>query len=225
MRILLVEDNLELAGNICDYLELNRVIVDHASTGKQSFNLIERSNYDVIIMDVMMPGLDGFETCRELRQRCQCQIPTIFLTARASLEDKIKGFEVGADDYLTKPFEMAELHLRLLALNSRGKRTDIGKLSFLDLHLETQTGIVTREGKVINLNKIQYQILTTLLKHSPALVSRSDLEYRIWGDDLPDSDILRSHIYQLRKAVDKPFTQDYIQTVHAKGFKLSVCDN
>ena len=221
MRILLVEDNLELAGNICDYLELKGVVADHASTGKQSFHLVEHSSYDVIIMDVMMPGLDGFETCEQLRQRCQCQVPTIFLTARADLEDKIKGFESGGDDYLTKPFDMAELYCRLSALNSRGKRKDIGKLKFLDLELETQTGSVTRAGKSLSLNKIQYQILLTLIKHSPAIVTRNDLEYEIWGDDLPDSDILRSHIYQLRKVIDKPFAQSYIQTVHGKGIKLS----
>ncbi|MEH6443546.1 MAG: response regulator transcription factor [Oceanospirillaceae bacterium] len=222
MRILLVEDNLELAGNICDYLELNGILTDHANTGKQSFTLIERASYDVIIMDVMMPGIDGFETCRQLRQRCQCQIPTIFLTARTDLEDKIKGFEAGADDYLTKPFAMAELHCRLLALHMRGKRQDIGELSFLDLKLNTQTGLVTRAGLTVNLNKIQYQILLTLIKHSPAIVSRDDLEYEIWGEDLPDTDILRSHIYQLRKIIDKPFTQAYIQTVHGKGIKLSI---
>jgi DNA-binding response OmpR family regulator len=221
MRVLLVEDNLELAGNICDYLALNGLVMDHARTGIQSFSLIERDSYDAIILDVMMPGLDGFETCRQLRQRSQCQIPTIFLTARTDLEDKIKGFAVGADDYLTKPFAMAELYCRLLALHSRGKRKDIGALSFLELELNTQTGRVTREGKLLNLNKIQYQILLTLIKQSPAIVSRNDLEYEIWGDNPPESDILRSHIYQLRQIIDKPFAESYIQTVHGKGIKLS----
>jgi DNA-binding response OmpR family regulator len=219
--VLLVEDNLELAGNICDYLELNGLITDHARTGKQSFSLVERGSYDVIIMDVMMPGLDGFETCRQLRQRCHCQTPTIFLTARTDLEDKIKGFEVGADDYLTKPFAMTELYCRLLALYSRGKRKDVGTLTFLELELDTQAGTVTRSGRVLSLNKIQYQILLSLIKHSPAIVSRNDLEYKIWGDDIPESDVLRSHIYQLRKIIDRPFSQSYIQTVHGKGIKLS----
>ncbi len=222
LRVLLVEDNLELAGNICDFLELQQIVTDHARTGKQSLSLIEQSNYDVIIMDVMMPGMDGFETCRLLRDRSLCQTPTIFLTARTNLDDKLKGFQSGGDDYLTKPFEMAELHCRLLALCSRGNRKDIGMLYFHDLEVNVQTGIATREGKVLNINKIQYQILLTLLKHAPALVSRSDLEYEIWGDDLPDNDILRSHLYQLRQIIDKPFSQAYIQTVHAKGIKLSI---
>ena len=141
---------------------------------------------------------------------------------RETVDARVQGLDAGADDYLTKPFEMAELHCRLLALCSRGNRKDIGMLYFHDLEVNVQTGIATREGKVLNINKIQYQILLTLLKHAPALVSRSDLEYEIWGDDLPDNDILRSHLYQLRQIIDKPFSQAYIQTVHAKGIKLSI---
>lgn len=221
MRVLLVEDNTELAGNICDYMALKGVTIDYASNGKRSFNLIEKQNYDVIIIDVMMPGLDGFATCTQLRQRCQCQVPVIFLTARADLEDKKQGFQAGADDYLTKPFEMEELHYRLIALAARGLRSDIGQLQFHDLAMNTQTGEVVREGKTINLNKIQFRILLCLIRKSPAIVSRSDLEYEIWGDDLPDTDILRSHIYQLRLLIDRPFDQSYIQTVHGKGIKLS----
>lgn len=220
MRVLLIEDNQELAGNICDFLQLQGLISDHASTGKRGLNLAADNLYDVIVLDVMMPGIDGFEVCQQLRNHLLCQTPILFLTARADLDDRLQGFEVGADDYLVKPFSMIELHYRLMALASRGKRSDIGNLTFEGIELNIQTGEVVRDKCAIKLNKVQFGILQQLIKNSPALVKREDLEYQIWGDSLPDNDILRSHIYQLRQLIDKPFDHHYIQTVHGKGIKL-----
>jgi len=220
MRLLLVEDNTSLAGNIADFMELKGHSVDYAGNGKQCLNLVKSNDYDVIILDVMMPGIDGYETCRFMRNTLHCQIPIIFLTAKVEIEHKLEGFEVGGDDYLTKPFEMEELYCRLRVLSSRGPRSDIGLLSFGDLSLDMNTGSVVRQGKEIKVNNVQFRILQILIKHAPAIVSRRDLEYEIWGDEIPDSDVLRTHIYRLRSLVDKSFDKQYIETIHSKGFRL-----
>lgn len=220
MRVLLVEDNRSLAGNIFDYLELYGHQVDYAATGAQCLSLLKDDSYDVIVLDVMMPGMDGYEACVELRQKLYCQTPVIFLTAKSELQHKLKGFEVGGDDYLTKPFELEELLCRLIALSSRGSRKDVGLLHFRDLSMDTRIRKVTRNGQTLEVNNVQFRILQCLYAHAPNIVSRDDLEYEIWGDERPDSDVLRTHIYQLRRVIDKPFTEHYIETVRGKGFRL-----
>lgn len=221
MRVLLVEDNCSLAGNIYDYLELQGHQVDFVDTGARCLKLLEKGNYDVIVLDVMMPGMDGYETCVKLRQTLFCQTPVIFLTAKSKLEHKLKGFDVGGDDYLTKPFELEELMCRMMALAKRGNRKDIGQLKFRDLMLDTRTWEVTRSGHRLEVNNVQFRILQCLYTHAPDIVSRDDLEYEIWGEERPDSDVLRTHIYQLRRLVDKPFDEPYIETVRGKGFRLT----
>jgi len=220
MRVLLVEDNRSLAGNIYDYLELQGHQVDYVDTGARCLKLLEKDSYDVIVLDVMMPGMDGYETCLQLRQNLFCQTPVIFLTAKSELESKLKGFDVGGDDYLTKPFELEELMCRLMALAKRGNRNDIGQLKFRDLLLDTRTWEAKRSGHRLKVNNVQFRILQCLYIHAPDIVSRGDLEYEIWGDERPDSDVLRTHIYQLRRVVDKPFDEHYIETVRGKGFRL-----
>lgn len=220
MRVLLVEDNRSLAGNIYDYFELHGHQVDYVDTGARCLKLLEKDSYDVIVLDVMMPGIDGYETCLQLRQQLFCQTPVIFLTAKSDLDHKLKGFDVGGDDYLTKPFELEELMCRLMALDKRGNRKDIGQLQFRDVLLDTQTWQVTRAGQPLEVNNVQFRILQCLYKYAPNIVSREDLEYEIWGDERPDSDVLRTHIYQLRRVLDKPFDEHYIETVRGKGFRL-----
>ncbi len=222
MRLLLVEDNQFLAGNICDYLTLKGFTTDYASNGKQCVALVQENNYDVIVLDVMMPGQDGFDVCKVLRGKLQKQTPIIFLTAKVELVHKVQGFESGGDDYLTKPFELDELLCRIKALSSRGPRSDIGKLSCGDLTLDTSEQKVHRDGKEVKVNQAQFQILKVLIRNAPGIVSRQDLEYELWGDELPDSDVLRTHIYRLRNLLDKPFDTAYLETVHGKGFKLNI---
>ncbi len=221
MRVLLVEDNHFLAGNIGDYLALKGLSVDFANNGKQCISLVKQYSYDVISIDVMMPGQDGFEVCRELREKLHIQTPIIFLTAKIELEDKMIGFESGGDDYLTKPFELDEFLCRLKALASRGPRADIGQISYGDIVIETNTQKVLRNNKEIKVNQMQFEILKVLVQHAPNIVTRHDLEYEIWGDDLPDSDVLRTHIYRIRNLLDKPFDEQYLETVHGKGFRLN----
>lgn len=221
MRVLLIEDNQFLAGNIGDYLALKGVDVDFASNGKQGLALVKDNQYDVISIDVMMPGKDGFEVCDELRQALHIQTPVIFLTAKIELEEKMKGFEVGGDDYLTKPFELDELYCRLMALSSRGQRKDIGKLVYGEIEMDVSAQTVQRQGRDIKVNHVQFQLLRCLVQNAPNIVSRQDLEYALWSDNLPDSDVLRTHIYRLRTLLDKPFTFPYLETVHGQGFQLS----
>lgn len=220
MRVLLVEDNQFLAGNIGDFMSLQEISVDYAQNGKQCLGLVKENEYDVIVLDVMMPGADGFETCRALREEVLCQTPIIFLTAKVELEHKLEGFEAGGDDYLTKPFEMEELLMRLKALTSRGSRADIGVLQFGDIRLDMNTGSVTRAGDAVKVNQVQFSVLKVLLQQAPNIVSRQQLEYEIWGEDTPDSDVLRTHIYRLRNLLDKPYEHAYLETVHGKGFRL-----
>lgn len=224
MRLLLVEDNQFLAGNIGDYLTLKGHTVDFASNGKQCLSLVKQNSYDVISVDIMMPGQDGFEVCSALRQELHIQTPIIFLTAKIELEDKMRGFELGGDDYLTKPFELDEFHCRIKALASRGPRSDIGQIAYGDILLETKAQKVLRNDKEIKLNQVQFEILKLLIQQAPNIVSRHDLEYEIWGDDLPDSDVLRTHIYRIRNLLDKPFDFPYLETIHGKGFRLCAPD-
>lgn len=221
MRVLLIEDNQFLAGNIGDYLALKGVNVDFASNGKHGLALLKDNKYDVISIDVMMPGKDGFEVCLELRQVLHIQTPVIFLTAKIELEEKMKGFEVGGDDYLTKPFELDEFYCRLMALSSRGQRKDVGKLVYGEIEMDVSAQTAQRKGIDIKVNHVQFQLLKCLVQKAPNIVSRQDLEYALWRDELPDSDVLRTHIYRLRSLLDKPFAFPYLETVHGQGFRIA----
>lgn len=220
ISVLIVEDNHSLAGNIIDFLELKGLRVDYAENGRQCINLLDNNEYDVIVLDVMMPGMDGYQTCQHIRTTLQHPVPILFLTAKCDIDDKIQGFELGADDYLAKPFEMQELLYRIKALSIRGQRRDMGRIQHRDVILDLNNNALVREEQTIELSKIQVQIMSILISEAPNTITRSQLETRIWGDDLPDSDVLKVHIYQLRKIIDKPFSYNLIETVHSRGYRI-----
>ncbi|KII77494.1 response regulator transcription factor [Vibrio renipiscarius] len=220
MKILIVDDSHNVAETIADYLELEGMTIDCAYHGEAALKLAAKQHYDVIIMDIMMPKVDGITAVKKLRQEQFCNTPILFLTAKDSLDDKVAAFEAGGDDYLLKPFAMQELSLRVKALASRGPRQDIGQLSFADITINTQTDEVTRAGVALKLSRIQRQILKELLRHAPAIVSRQELTDSVWGDDEPSSDALRSHIYGLRSAIDKGFEQSRLETIHGQGYRI-----
>ncbi|MGH1540046.1 MAG: response regulator transcription factor [Arenicella sp.] len=222
MRILVVDDHRDIACSIVDYIELQGHIADYADNGDAMLELVKHNPYDVIFLDVMMPGKSGFESCKILREQLSCNTPVLFLTARDTLDDKLEGFVCGADDYLVKPFAMEELMARTQALANRGSRQDIGQTELLDLRINHQTHEVMRQNQPIKLNRMQYRILCMLVKNHPAVVSKNAIECEIWGDELPDSDVLKTQIYQLRSRVDKPFSTSLIQNVHGVGFKLAL---
>ncbi|WP_411132375.1 response regulator transcription factor [Vibrio vulnificus] len=220
MKILLVDDNHNVAETIADYLELEGITIDCAYHGEAALRLIETNHYDVIVMDIMMPKLDGISTVKKLREDYLCGTPILFLTAKQGLDDKIAAFTAGGDDYLLKPFAMQELSLRLHALANRGPRQDIGVLKFADMTLDVKTEQVERQGQQIKLSRIQTRILKLLMKRAPAIVSRVEVIESVWGDEPPGSDALRSHIYGLRTALDKGFSESRLETIHGQGYRL-----
>lgn len=221
VRILIIEDHKDIAEMLYEYFERRDYELDYASDGRMGFNLANQNEYDVILLDLMLPEMDGLDVCQKLREESKNYTPILMLTARDTLEDKVTGFEVGADDYLVKPFEILELDARIKALLRRkGQVAQQEVLEVGDLQLDTGTLEVTREKQQIYLSPIGLKILTILMKESPKVVSRNQLEHEIWGDILPDSDTLRSHMYNLRKQIDKPFENALLQTIQSRGYRI-----
>lgn len=220
LSILLIEDNQQISLNIDNYFVDKGISLDFASTGSQGLALALANYYDLVILDLMLPGLDGLQVCQALRQQAPRHIPVIMLTARDTLNDKLQGFASGADDYLSKPFALEELLARCQVLARREQLNKNFVIKIGSLRLDTRTQTVSREGIAIELNPIPFKILKVLAENHPMPVSRSELTAKIWGDEPTDSDALRSHIYQLRQALDKPFNTPMVKTIHGIGFAL-----
>jgi len=220
MRVLIVEDNPDIAANLGDFLEDHGHTVDFAGDGVTGLHLAVVNDFDAIVLDLALPGMDGLELCRKLRSDAGKDTPVLMLTARDRLQDKLSGFETGADDYMVKPFELQEVEARLKVLASRGRRRVRRQLQVGDLVFNLDTLAVTRKGVDIYLNPIGLKLLQSLMEASPNVVSRNDLEMEVWGEEMPDSDSLRVHIHSLRSAIDKPFGSTMIQTRHGIGYRL-----
>ena len=221
IRVLIIEDDSDLAANLYDYLEAKGYQADAAGDGVTGLHLAVTNEYDVIIMDVMMPGMNGLTACRKLRDEAGNTTPVLMLTARDTLDDKLAGFDSGADDYLVKPFALKELLARVTALSRRQMKTAGNALiEVADLTFNANTLEVHRQGKRITLTPIALKILEQLMRHSPNVVTRQAIEKAVWQDSPPDSDALRAHIHSLRAAVDKPFEKQLIHTIHGIGFRL-----
>jgi DNA-binding response OmpR family regulator len=220
--ILLVEDNRGIAEMVGEFLERRGYGVDYASDGPAGLRFASEQSYDVIVLDLMLPGLDGLEVCRRLRSDAKKSTPVLMLTARDTLEDKVAGLDAGADDYLVKPFEIRELEARVRALIRRDRRQVSAEvLRVADLVLDTATLRATRAEQELQLSPIGLKLLQILMRESPRVVSRRDIEREVWGDLLPDSDTLRSHLYNLRRAIDKPFDKPLLHTIHSAGYRLA----
>jgi DNA-binding response OmpR family regulator len=219
LRILVVEDHTDIAENIADYLEGRGHILDFAMDGIGGLHLALTQDYDVIVLDIMLPKMDGLTFCRKLRKEGGKQTPVLMLTARDTLDDKLEGFDAGADDYLVKPFALEELSARLGALVRRSESTP-QQICVADLEFDMGKMKVCRAGKEIKLNRVCLKILQILMQSYPNAVKRAELEQALWGDLPPGSDALRSHIYTLRHAIDKPFETALIQTIHGLGYRL-----
>lgn len=220
--ILLLEDNRLLSEMVGEYLESKGFGVDFAGDGIDGLRLATDNSYDVIVLDLMLPRMDGIEVCRRLRNEAKKSTPVLMLTARDRLSDKVTGLDAGADDYLVKPFAIQELEARVRALIRRDRRQVSAEvLKVADLVLDAASLRVTRAGNELQLSPIGFRLLTILMRESPRVVSRRDIEREIWGDGLPDSDTLRSHLYNLRKAVDRPYDKQLIHTVQTSGYRLA----
>ena len=222
MRILVIEDNRDIAENIGDFLEPKGHELDFAADGITGLHLAVTQDYDAIVLDLMLPGIDGISLCRKLREEAKKTTPVIMLTARDRLENKVEGFGAGADDYLVKPFEMKELEVRLLALERRGAGRAVSRILRIgDLEYDPDAESVKRAGQTLDLNPSLRKLLRVLMQNSHRVVTRDELERVLWGDDRPDGDVLRAHIYALRTAIDRPFDTKLLRTVHGTGYRLS----
>ena len=224
-EILLVEDHRDIAEMVAAHLERDNFVIDYADNGNLGYNLGRENSYDAIVLDVMLPGIDGLTVCKKLRHENAVRCPILMLTARDTLEDKLMGFDVGADDYLLKPFDLEELSARLKALIRRTQGKGVSqKLQVSDLVLDQNTQKVFRDKQEIILTPICRKILAILMSESPGVVHKKEIEKFIWSDSPPDSDALRSHIYALRKSIDKPFASPLIHTVPSVGWRLQAID-
>jgi len=221
MKILLVEDDIDLAENIIDYLELQSDSVDYASSGEAAIEFLHSNHYDAIILDINLPGIDGFEVCKIIRLNFHMSIPILMLTARSMLADKLEGFQSGADDYLSKPFELAELNMRLESIYRRAHQNVALKFCVDDLCVDPDNGTVMRGGHLINLPPICFTILLKLIEKYPGIVTKEELEYAVWKDEPPLTDSLKVHFYTLRQLVDKPFNKQLLYSMRGRGYTIS----
>lgn len=221
VRVLVVEDNRDICANIAAFLEKHRYVMDFAYDGISAMHVALTNPFDVIVLDLMLPGMDGLVFCQKLRAEAEVETPVLMLTARDTLDDKLRGFAAGADDYLVKPFALQELHARLQALYKRRRGNTSNLLTVGDLTFNRSTLQVHRAGRRVELNPTGMKVLQRLMEAAPSVVARDELETLLWADERPDGDALRSHLYKLRQAVDRPFDNPLIHTVHRVGYRIA----
>ncbi len=218
LNVLLVEDDFDLAETVIDYLAIEAINCDYASNGVAGLNLLTDKNYDVLLLDLNLPRLDGLTLCERLRSDGN-DTPVLMLTARDQLDDKVAGFKAGTDDYLVKPFELRELVVRIQAL-ARRRSGQVQLLRCEDLEMNIKEDTVTRAGQNIKLSPTAWRLLEALLRATPDTVPKEKLIELVWGDDPPDSNSLKVHLHHLRKAVDEGFDVSLVQTIPGRGFAL-----
>jgi DNA-binding response OmpR family regulator len=220
LNILLIEDDLDLADTVVQYLELEGIRCDHAANGMAGLQLAKEGQYQVLLLDLNLPRLDGLSLCRRLRTAGD-DTPVLMLTARDQLDDKLAGFNAGTDDYLVKPFALQELVARIEVL-ARRRSGEVRKLSCGDLVMNLSDKNVTRNSIPIKLSPIGWRLLERLLRASPEVVSRQTLEEAVWGDEIPDSNSLKVHMFHLRRAIDGPFAVTLLHTIAGHGFAIKI---
>ncbi len=222
MRVLIVEDELSIAAYLKRGLEENGYAVDSASTGGEALEWTKSVPFDVIVLDVMLPEIDGFAVCRQLRRR-KCSTPVLMLTARTGLDDRVKGLDAGADDYLSKPFALKELLARLRALTRRS--SEIPKnpvIQLADLRVDTRSHRVTRGGKTIKLTAKAFAILECMLRSPDRVLTRAEIAEHVWNyDSVNQSNIVDVYIRNLRRSIDDPFEPKLIHTIRGTGYRMS----
>ena len=222
MQILLIEDNHDLALNICEFFEHRKHIIDFASDGITGMRLALEQNYDVIVLDVMLPGMNGLQFCQQFRQQARNETPVLMLTALDTEQDKLKGFSAGTDDYLVKPFSLRELEARLIALIRRSRHHVVDKkLVVGDLEYSPSTMELTRGGEPLQLKPVPRKILVFLMENTHRVVTRQEIEHEIWQDASPESEVLRAHIYAIRNQLDKNRPDKLLHTIHGIGYRLA----
>ncbi|MGB0132953.1 response regulator transcription factor [Dokdonella sp.] len=220
LKILLIEDERDIAGNIWDFLECRGHVIDHVVDGERGLARALEGGIDVIVLDLGLPRLDGLELCRRLRTAGN-GVPVLMLTARDTLEDCLAGFEVGADDYMVKPFALRELEARIGVLHRRGLPPADALQTIGDLVYAPATMLAKRGGKSMPLTVAQGRILALLMRESPNVLRREVLLQAIWGEEGGSFGALHTHVCALRAIIDRPFNSTMLQTVHGIGYRLS----
>ena len=219
LSVLVIKDQLDIAANIWDFLERRGHSIDHAADGQTGLDYALRGNADVIVLDLGLPRLDGLDLCRQLRLVGR-GVPILMLTARDTLDDKLRGFAEGADDYMVKPFELLELEARIRVLHRRGRPPHDAPLQVGDLRYDPLSMLATRDGRTFALTRAQSQILVVLMRSAPAVVTHEALSRAVWGADGGEPAALHTHIYSLRSLIDRGFGTPLIQSVHGLGYRL-----
>lgn len=222
MRILVVEDEKKVAKALQEGLEAEHYQVTVAYTGEEGFYLLNSQTFDLVLLDLMLPGRDGFEILKTLRER-GLQTPVLILTARDTVDDRVLGLDGGADDYLVKPFAFPELLARIRALMRRGRSDQVLRLKLADMEMDLITRKVTRSGKAIELTAKEFELLEYLLRHQGHIVSREMLSRNVWQEDvrtIPMDNVIDVHIARLRRKLDDPFDKKLLKTVRGVGFIL-----
>ncbi|MBV1920692.1 MAG: response regulator transcription factor [Pseudomonadales bacterium] len=217
MMILFVEDDQSLAELVIEYLEIEGIECDHTFNGLNAIELSQKNTYDAFVLDINLPGCDGLQVCESLREN-GISTPCIMLTARNTLDDKLTAFRVGTNDYLVKPFAMAELVARLHALTQSQQHAKTLKIADMELHLEERYAL--RSGNRIQPGPEDWRTLVYLARKSPKVVNRVELEDYLWPEGAPSSDALKMVIYRLRKAIDKKGAEPLLQTIRGVGVAL-----
>lgn len=218
LNLLLVEDDIDLATAVVEYFELESINCDHAANGVAGLKFIEENTYHAIILDLNLPRMDGISVCKAARNK-GIDTPIIMLTARDSLDDKLLGFKSGTDDYLVKPFAIEELLVRVQALAGR-RSGQVQVLSVADLQLDLTNKRASRGEHQIKLSPTTWKIAEVLVRASPNALSRSDLMQAVWGDEQPDSNSLKVHIYNLRKQLEQEGKPSLLHTIPGHGFAI-----
>ena len=222
MKLLIIEDNSDIVANLYEFLTPRGYSLDNARTAAEGLLRVAAERFDAIVVDVMLPGsMDGFALCNKIRKELRQATPMLILTARDSVEDKLLGFDSGADDYLVKPFSMVELDARIKSLIRRASGAHVSqRLIVGELVFDLSTFELSRAVIRLELTPTGYKLLACLMRAAPNVVTREQLESAVWGDDPPDSDALRTHLHSLRQVIDKPFAWPMVKTIAGVGYRL-----
>ena len=226
-NILIVEDDIDIAQGLAEYLEPKGYLLDFAYHGKQALNYLNKHHYDLVLLDVNLPFINGFDVCRSLLQDKLAKLPVIIMSARGSTDDILQGFNAGAWDYLVKPFSFAELSARIEVNLAKGNvlnnnASSKSVLCFNGVKLDTNTMAFHFENQVMQLHQVGFDIVVALINVAPDVVKTKVLHQALWGEDTPDSDPLRAHIYKLRKQFNQLFGQAFIATIKGVGYRFEV---
>ena len=225
MRVLIIEDDLDIATNLYEFLEGRGCVVDMARDGVSGMHLAVSGEFDAIVLDLGLPGMDGLSLCSKLRREARLDVPVLILTARDVLDDKLTAFDCGADDYLVKPFALREVEARLKALVARRRGRVVNrKMVHGAIAFDPGNMAVSVDGRPVHLSRKCLLLLEMMMSAPNRVYSRAELEQALWGDEHPQSDSLRSHMHLLRRALTDASGLSPIETVHGVGYRFASAD-